>query len=79
MEVSFTDFGMFHKENEILVSDNYVKQARRAQSRPKGPQARSRAPEGPQTSSFRIFCNWHPSDFLKSVVVGKPIGNLLLS
>ena len=47
MEVSFTDFGMFHKENEILVSDNYVKQARRAQSRPKGPQARIRAPEGP--------------------------------
>merc|ERR1712037_737759 len=28
-----------------------VKQARRAQSRPEGPQARSRAPEGPQTSS----------------------------
>merc|ERR1712051_807166 len=32
-----------------------VKQARRAQSRPEGPQARSRAPEGPQTSSVFIF------------------------
>ena len=29
-----------------------VKQARRAQSRPKGPQARSRGPTGPQTSSM---------------------------
>ena len=32
-----------------------VKQARRAQSRPEGPQARSRAPEGPQTSSIQYL------------------------
>ena len=32
-----------------------VKQARRAKSRPEGPPARSRAPEGPLTSSGKII------------------------
>merc|ERR550532_503239 len=33
-----------------------IKQARRAQSRPEGPQPRSRGPEGPKTSSMIYIC-----------------------